>query len=74
MRKEILSSGLFITGLVLLVVTSILVYKEWGPTDNKAVVSVSNPTFQILSIPKEECTIFVSFTDFYIHSAQLDLG
>jgi hypothetical protein len=36
MRKEILSAGLFITGLVLLVVTSILVYREWGPSDNKA--------------------------------------
>lgn len=62
MRKEILSAGLFITGIVLLVVTSILVYREWGPTDNKAVVSVANPTFQIFSIPKEECTMYVSLT------------
>jgi hypothetical protein len=38
MRKEILSAGLFITGLVLLVVTSILVYREWGPADQKAAI------------------------------------
>jgi hypothetical protein len=62
MKKEILSAGLFIIGLVLLVVTSILVYRDWSPADNKAVVTLANPTTQIISIPKNECTLFVSTT------------